>query len=398
MRRIGAVLLLSLACGTVAAQSDGKKPSAPRPVSKFLPFSEGSIDGVPSVQIDGVLKLTQSGNQITASGLDVCFPSDGLSLRLDRLAIPLQVQGSTLSGSGVSSGGRQVAVALKRTGQKDSLGVEGTLTLPGHTIRIAQSDLVALNEDPTASIAQPDGTGEEDPDDGASVTDPSKVLATVKIANLTDLIRTVRAEGGRLDPVGLIPQCSTLRSGRATASIEVNPSRSAALLDKVRAVPGVTNAEFGTVLDHALLIRLKAKPNEADFASILSKAAQKAIPGLSTVSSEKDPSRGEVRVAFRRTLPDFAAVGIQEAIMLRAFVWQDVRDTSKFYIRLRPLDAKLVDADPKPVLLSGRADTEGEDDSTASDLNTEAAQQAIGNALAAELHGEVWADERWVAK
>lgn len=84
--------------------------------------------------------------------------------------------------------------------------------------------------------------------------------------------------------------------------------------------------------------------------------------------------------------------------MLRAFVWQDVRDTSKFYIRLRPLDAKLVDSDPKPVLLSGRADTEGEDDSTASDLNTEAAQQAIGNALAAELHGEVWTDERWAAK
>ncbi|TXN42919.1 hypothetical protein [Methylobacterium sp. WL7] len=398
MRYIVVMALVAGLCGQAAAQSKSKKPQPPRPMPKFLSFSDGSLDGSTTYLIDGVLKLTFLGSQVTGASIDVCYPTSPLSRRVDRLAIPLQVDGASVSGAGVSSAGSQATVSIKRTGSKDSQDLNGVLKVPGHTIGISATGLEFSEEDPAAP--PPDSTAAEASEDESDkpVVDPSALSVTTKLSNVVDLVKLARSEGARVDPASLIPGCVDLRSGSSSISIDVDPSRSTAFLGKVKNLAGVSAAEFRQVADKTQLVRVKAKPSDADLIAALGRAMQKAIPDASIVSSGKDAGRDEIRLSVTRKVPYLSALGAQEALSLRATTWQDTQDKSISYVQIRSLDAKLVDSGKEQVFSRGRIDPEGEEDVATSDLDTSAAQQATTAALASDLHGEAWTDNAWVSK
>lgn len=398
MRLILAAALVVGLCGQAAAQSKSKKPQLPRPAPKFLSFSDGSLDGSTTYLIDGVLKLTFLGSQITDASIDVCYPTSSLSRRVDRLAISLQVDGASVSGSGVSAAGSQVTVSVKRSGSKDSQELNGVLKVSGHTIGIAATGLQFSEEDPAAPPSDSTAAEASEDESDKPVVDPSALSVTTKLSNVADLVKLARSEGARVDPTSLIPGCVDLRSGSSSISIDIDPSRSTAFLGKARNLAGVSAAEFGQVADKSQLVRVKAKPSDADLIAALGRAMQKAIPDVSIVSSGKDAGRDEIRLSATRQVPYLAALGAQEALTLRATAWQDAQDKSVSYVQIRSLDAKLVDSGKEQVFSRGRIDLEGEEDVATSDLDISAAQQTITTALASDLHGGAWVDDAWVSK
>ncbi|MEH3063601.1 MAG: hypothetical protein PGN33_12925 [Methylobacterium radiotolerans] len=230
------------------------------------------------------------------------------------------------------------------------------------------------------------------------VPDPGTLSVTTKLPNVVDLVKLVRTEGARMDPAGLVPNCADLRGGTSSISIDVDPERAPALLEKVKKLPGVATAEYGQVADKSQLVKLKVKPGDADLIAALGRALPKAIPDATIVSSGKDAGRGEIQMALTRKVSYLDPMGAQEAISLRATAWQDPQDKSVSYLQLRGVDARLVDTGKEKVFSVGPAESEGEDAVVASDLDTAAAQQAIAAALASDLHGQIWVEDAWVSK
>ncbi|SFT30682.1 hypothetical protein [Methylobacterium sp. yr668] len=398
MRFLVATIVLIGLCGQANAQGKSKKPQPQQPSTRYLSFSEGSLDGSATYLIDGVLKLTSQGSQITDASIDVCYPTSTLSRRVDRLVIPLKADGANFSGAGASSAGDRVAVSIKRSGSKDEQQLNGSLKLPDHSVAIAATGLTFSEEDPTAL---PSGSTAEDETEDVSdkpVPDPGTLSVTTKLPNVVDLVKLVRTEGARMDPAGLVPNCADLRGGTSSISIDVDPERAPALLEKVKKLPGVATAEYGQVADKSQLVKLKAKPGDADLIAALGRALPKAIPDATIVSSGKDAGRGEIQMALTRKVSYLDPMGAQEAISLRATAWQDPQDKSVSYVQLRGVDARLVDTGKEKVFSVGPAESEGEDAVVASDLDTATAQQAIAAALASDLHGQIWAEDAWVSK
>lgn len=160
----------------------------------------------------------------------------------------------------------------------------------------------------------------------------------------------------------------------------------------------MSDAEFGRDVNKTQLVRVKAKPSDADLIAALGRAMHKAIPDASIVSSGTDAGRDEIRLSVTHNVPYLAPLGVQEALSLRATAWQDTQDKSVSYVQIRSLGAKLVGSGKEQVFSRGRIDLEGEEDVVSSELDTSAAQQAITAALASDLHGEVWADDACVSK
>jgi len=92
---------------------------------RYLQFTEGEIRGQ-AVAVDAVVKGVLQGRKVASGEADVCFPVSDAAQRLDRIRVPLTLQGNVLSGSGVTQvDGAKVTVSLRITEKDDQVTVSG---------------------------------------------------------------------------------------------------------------------------------------------------------------------------------------------------------------------------------------------------------------------------------
>jgi hypothetical protein len=195
---------------------------------------------------DAVLKETRSGNTLTSATIDLCFPTVVDSPIKDRVVIDLGVAGQTLTGSGETTE-RKMPVTVKLTRSV----ADGKFKFQGE-VKIGDNDTEAVvsedNEDVSEAIykasMEEDGSRLQRSPTAFTEVSPDSLRIKAKVQNATDVLKAARAENVAMWVTSLLTECGELRTGETTIDLTVNPARAAAVLAKLRAVPGVVTAGF----------------------------------------------------------------------------------------------------------------------------------------------------------
>jgi hypothetical protein len=126
---------------------------------------------------------------------------------------------------------------------------------------------------------------------------------------------------------GLIASCAELRSGEQVLKLTVDPERAGALLEKLRAQPGVVVAGWTDgSMDMERTIRFAAsewreagKVNRDKVAAAVANAVAASLPAT-FVSSSWNAVTGELKVSLKRPSAVLPALGLVEKIEVTAMV------------------------------------------------------------------------------
>ena len=396
--RFTPVLLVALiACGaTPALAQQGQRAPArpPAPVVRYVTFSEGMLSSDTSATVEGVLKTTTVGKEVRSAEIDICFQTDKLSLRLDRVAIPLQVQpGNLLTGTGPALDGTSTSIRIRRTAEDDgTVQIEGEVNRQNLRLTVSGSGLEPSEEDPL-EIAQDDAPA------ASLLTVPNEMEVTVALPALPDILKLARTLRIAVRETNLLADCRAIRTGKVTLTAVAPPDRLAGAMAEVAKLRGVQKVAPAASFDYDYAIRFRpaTAPAATDVAALMTRNAGRAIPGLSTVSTRVDPVTGVISAVMRRAPDHLAALGLEERVTLKALLAAD-KEAGRFVIHLRELEGRLADPATPPVLMSPTSPSEGmEAASAGGDLNTTAALAAIADAITREVGGERVVGEAWVA-
>lgn len=241
---IAAAVLVTASAPAFAQQKKGaaeKKGAAPAPVVRYFTSINEIMDG----NGDAVLKETRSGNTVTSATLDLCFPVATDSPIKDRFVVDLGVKGQTLSGSGETTERKlPVTVNLTRSVADDKFKFEGQIKIGNDTVAVDSDENEDVSEaDYKESIAEDESALQTAPTAFTAVS-PDSLRIKTKIPNATDVLKAARAENVAIWVTALLTECDELRKGETTIDVTVDPARAAAVLAKLKAVPGVVTAGY----------------------------------------------------------------------------------------------------------------------------------------------------------
>ena len=370
-----------------------RKPAGPA-VTRYLEFGQGGIGDDNSALVNGVLKLSLSGQQITSADLDLCFPVAPTSARTDRVTMPLQVQpGDVLTGTTTGAESGATSIRLKKTVDAEGIQIEGELRRGSLAVILKGSDLVLLDNDPRAE------TSDVDTADPALLSVPNELDVTVGLDAVPELVKLIRAERLMIQPVGLMPNCYAQRSGKMNLTLIGPPDRMAPAKLRIGALKGVSRVETRTLYDTDNTIRYQSAGGSAELGSLLAKMAERLVPGASSASSRIDGTRGEIVTTIQRSPAHLAPLGLEEQLTLVALPWRDEKNPTRTLVNLKSLDAKLVDAGPNPIVTGQSQIVEADGDTLSnSDIAMTSMLRALTDALSGELKAERWVDGRWTSR
>jgi hypothetical protein len=201
-----------------------------------------SIDGLMDGNADVILKETRQGKTVTAAVLDVCYPVAKNSDRKDRFVVNLQIAGQTLSGTTSSLGAKApVTVKLTRKPTGDTFEFRGQIGIGQAVTEVTSPDNADLSEKEFLDNQTTDDGITPQPKDFTEVS-PEAIAVKVKLDNANDFLKSLKGQDVEVTLASLTVGCDALRAGEQTINMSVDPERSAALLAKFKAMPGVTAA------------------------------------------------------------------------------------------------------------------------------------------------------------
>jgi hypothetical protein len=195
---------------------------------------------------DAVLKETRSGNKVTSATLDLCFPVVVDSPVKDHVVMDLSIAGQTFTGSGETTQRKTpVAIKLIRSATDGKFKFEGE-------VKVGDNDAEAILSEENEDVSEADykASKEDDPTrlqpSPTAFTDvsPDTLRVKAKVENAGDVLKAARAENVTMWVTALLTECGELRSGETTIDLTVDPARAPAVLEKMRAIPGVVAAGF----------------------------------------------------------------------------------------------------------------------------------------------------------
>ncbi|WGD53849.1 hypothetical protein QA641_08105 [Bradyrhizobium sp. CB1650] len=350
-----------------------------------------SIDGLMEGNADVILKETRQGKTVTAAVLDVCYPVAKNSDRKDRFVANLQVAGQTLTGTTQSLGEKApVSIKLLRKPTGDTFEFRGQISIGQVVTEVASPDNSDLSEKEFLDNQTSDDGITPQPKDFTEVS-PEAIAVKVKLDAATDLLKSLKGQDVEVTLASLSVGCDALRAGEQTINMSVDPERAAALLAKLKAMPGVTAAGWTagmTEMDRT--IRFSAadwrdgdRINRDKLASAVSNVLSRTL-AAKPVSQSFSPTTGKLKLVFKRPNQDFPALELTDTIEVAGLVSADKPGSTD-----------------KLMLWIGSPSTTTSDEGTGAKLNLsdEAATDEEGDqpddngsieALVKELKGQRW--------
>jgi hypothetical protein len=326
--------LLLLAAGLLAATPDfalaqaklSPKADPNATETRYFTAIEGLMDG----NADVILKETRRGKTVSAAVLDVCYPADKTSDRKDRFVVNLAVNGQTLSGTAQSVFDKSpVTVKLTRKPTGDTFDFRGQITIGSSVTEVASSDNSDISEKEFQDSQVVDDGITPQPKDFSEVS-PESVGARVKLDAALDFLKSLKGQDVEVGLGSLAVTCDALRAGQQTINMSVDPDRAAALIGKMKAMPGVTLAGWTTgVVEMDRAIRFSAsdwrdgdKLNRDKLVATISRVLAKTL-SAQFVSSSWSTTTGKLKLTFKRPSPVYPALELTDTIEVTGLVTPD---------------------------------------------------------------------------
>jgi hypothetical protein len=289
-----------------------------------------AIDGLMDGNADVILKETRQGKTVTAATLDVCYPVAKGSDRKDRFVANLTVNGQNLTGNAQSVGDKApVTIKLLRKPTGDTFEFRGQITIGQSVTEVTSTDNSDLSEKEFLENQTSDDGITPAPKDFTEVS-PDAFGVRVKLEAALDFLRSLKGEAVEVGLSSLSVSCDALRAGEQTINLTADPERTAALIAKAKAMPGVVAAGWtsGSVeMDRT--IRFAAadwrdgdKINKDKIASAMSAVLTKTL-AAKAAGSEWNANTGRLKLTFKRPSPVYPPLALTESIEVSALVSPD---------------------------------------------------------------------------
>ena len=323
---LGLLGLLALTPDLALAQA--KQPAAKSGGSEIRYFT--AIDGLMHGTADVILKETRQGKTVTAATLDVCYPVEKGAERKDRFVANLTVAGNSLTGTTQSIGDKQpVTVKLTRKVTGDTFEFRGQVSIGQKVNEVMSPDNSDLSEKEFLESQTRDDGITPSPKDFTDVS-PESVGVRVKLEQVLDFLKSLKGEALEVSVSSLSVSCDELRGGEQTILMTVDPERSAALVAKARATPGVTFAGWtsGIVeMDRAIRVaaadwREADKVNRDKLAQAISGVLSKTL-AATPAGASWNANTGKLTLTFKRPSQIFPPLGLTETVEVSAQVSPD---------------------------------------------------------------------------
>ncbi len=286
-----------------------------------------SIDGLMDGNADVVLKETRQGKSVSAAVLDVCYPVAKGSDRKDRFIANLAVNGQTLTGATQSLGAKlPVNVKLVRKPTGDTFEFKGQISIGPNVTEVASSDNSDLSEKEYLDNQSTDDGITATPKDFTEVS-PEAVAVKLKLDATADFLKSLKGQDLEVSLGNLAVTCDALRAGEQTVNIAVDPDRAAALIAKVKSVPGVVAAGWTSgVMEMDRTIRFSAsdwrdgdKINKDKLATAINNVLAKTLSAKPS-SAAWNANTGKLKLTLKRPNQALPALELTDTIEVNALV------------------------------------------------------------------------------
>lgn len=326
-------LLLGLAglliMGSGMASADTKLPprlSPPANATRYFTSIDGLMDG----SADVILKETRQGTAVSSAVLDVCYPLDKTSDRMDRFVVNLSVSGQTLSGSTQSLVAKApVTVKLTQRPTADTFEFRGQIKIGQNVTEVASTDNSDVSESEFQDTQSTDDGITQQPKDFTDVS-PESIAVRVKLDTALDFLKSLKGQDVEVDVSSLAVTCDAMRAGEQTINLSVDPGRAATFIAKARSFPGVTAAGWTTgIVEMDRAIRISAaewrdgdKLDKDKLASAIGNVLAKTFAAKLS-ASRWSSTTGKLKLTFKRPSQLYPALGLTETIDVVGLVSPD---------------------------------------------------------------------------
>jgi hypothetical protein len=305
---------LSLASGLLIASllgspalAQAKKGSTP-PARETVRYFQFSGDLLGEVPIDGILKEVRLGAKLVSAVLDVCHSIPNAEPRKDRFVVNLKVDGDRLTGTAQSQEEKvPVSVSLNRTLAGGTVSFTGFITQGQTRTEVSSSDNTDMGEDEFRENQPAEELIVAAPADFTEVS-PGSIAVRVKRPSLLAVVNELRSQSAAVDLDSLTTECATLRTGEHVIRAEIDPERAAAILARLKAVPGVVNAGWTSgdyIIDSAVRIEAAAwrgadgRPDKSRLAAAIADSIARSLDAKVDATAW-DAVRGELSIKLAR--------------------------------------------------------------------------------------------------
>jgi hypothetical protein len=322
------LLLLGLATASPAF-AQMKLPSKTAPGAAETRYFT-AIDGLMDGNADVVLKETRQGKTVTAATLDVCYPAAKGSDRKDRFVANLAVSGQNLTGTTQSLGDKQpVTIKLTRKPAGDTFEFRGQITIGQAVTEVTSTDNSDLSEKEFLENQTSDDGITPAPKDFTEVS-PEAIGVRIKLDAALDFLKSLKGEAVEIGLSSLSISCDALRAGEQTINLTADPERTAALIAKAKAMPGVVAAGWtsGTIeMDRTIRFAANEwrdgdKINKDKIATAISGVLAKTL-AANPAGTDWDANTGKLTLTFKRPSPIYPPLALTETLEITALVSPD---------------------------------------------------------------------------
>ncbi|ALK09981.1 hypothetical protein [Blastochloris viridis] len=391
-----AALVLAAATLPVQAKDPPKAPAKPAQALETVSYIPLYGDLLGALSADAVLKEIRQGGKLVAAELDVCHAINPRTERKDRFVIALKPDGARLTGSGESTEQKvPISVQLVRKATGKTLAFEGTITRGGTIDKVDIADLTEQTEEQFLEGQPTDIAIEAEPKAFGEVS-PIGLAVRVKRDALPGLLQTLRGENVRVTFRTLIEPCHALRAGQQVVQFEVASDRAANLVDKMRTLPGVTDAGWTAAGANDWTVRFPAASwrdaKGLDRDRLAGRIGEIAAGVLGATSRDVawDPVTGELKLTLKRTSEIAPSLALTDIIDLQMLIAPETTGATSEHAILWLESAALTTADENSgprLALAGSDDSEGEGGAVQIDTD------ALLNAFATAFGGQRWDSE-----
>jgi hypothetical protein len=289
-----------------------------------------SLDSLMDGNADVLLKETRQGKTVTAAVLDVCYPAEKGSDRMDRFVATLAVSGQTLTGTTQSLGDKlPVTVKLVRRPTGDRFDFRGQISVGQTVTEVNSTDNSDLSEEEFQDNQTTDDSIAAGPKDFTEVS-PESVGVRVKLDAALDFLKGLKGQDLEVSLSSLGVSCDALRAGEQTIHINIDPERSAALVAKAKLSPGVVAAGWTSgIVEMDRTIRFAAadwrdgdRLDRDRLATAISGVLTKTLAAKPS-STAWDANTGKLTLTLKRPSQRFPALGLTETVEVTALVAPD---------------------------------------------------------------------------
>jgi hypothetical protein len=355
-----------------------------------------AIDGLMDGNADVILKETRQGKNVTAAVLDVCYPAD----RKDRFVANLTVSGQNLSGTTQSVGDKlPVTVKLSRKPTGDTFEFRGQITIGQAVTEVTSTENSDLSEKEFLDNQTSDDGITPAPKDFTEVS-PEAFGVRVKLDAALDLLKSLKGEAVEVGLSSLSISCDALRAGEQTINLTADPERTAALIAKLKSMPGVVAAGWTSgAVEMDRTIRFAAaewrdgdKINRDKIASAISGVLSRTL-AAKAAGTDWDANTGKLTLTFKRPSPVYPPLALTETVEITALVSPDKPGASdRLMLWISSPVITTADEGTGPKLNLSEESTGDEEGGEPKDDNGSV------EALAKEFKGQLWDADRSVWK